>query len=211
MTPEGHGPAHDVLPHPRLGLVEAQADGLPHRGGVVLGVEALLVHRVARLVDVGEEGGADVVLVVAGGDPHVVDGSRGEGVGGLVQAAPLPVVADVAHHHDAELLLLLQWPGLGQDALVRVHVRVDYLLDDGDQPLSQVGEHHLHVLGAGARLVLVDEGVVQVVLVADVLGHLDLQLDHLLEEGGEVGVVVVRPRLLPSLQGDRGVLCNLLH
>ena len=180
VTPEGHGPAHDVLPHPGLGLVEAQTDGITHGGRVVLGVEALLVHGVSRLVDVGEQGGTDVVLVVPGGDAHIVYGTGGEGMGRLVQTSALPVVTDVADHHHAELLLLVQGPRLGKDAPVGMDIGVDDLLYDGHQPLPEVREDHLHVLGPGARLVLVDECVVQIVLVSDVLGYLHLEVDHLL-------------------------------
>jgi len=56
--------ADHVLPHPRLRLVDAQADGLAGRRVAALARQALLVERVAALVQAGVEAGPQVRMML---------------------------------------------------------------------------------------------------------------------------------------------------
>ena len=82
---------------------------MPRRQGVavVVRVDALLVHGVAGLMDGAEKRVAQIVLVHPGGDAHVAQRKTGgEGMGGLILAAALEVIAQALDHVQAEGQLL---------------------------------------------------------------------------------------------------------
>ena len=79
------------------------------------------------------------------------------------------------------------------------------------QPLAQVGEDRLQLGGAGARLELVEQGVVGLVADADRLGLAALELDHAPQGPGEGGEVVGLPRLDPRRDAARAGLGDLAH
>src|ERR1700730_11567293 len=67
---------------------------------------ALLVERVASLMDGREQRLADIVLVNPGGDAHVTGGEFcAERMMGLVEPAAVEVVADLFDHGEAEIKL----------------------------------------------------------------------------------------------------------
>ena len=83
--------------------MHAQRDGFAHRCSIVLRIEPLLVEAVADFVQDAEECIAELVLVVAGGDPAIAwPDARAERVGSHVQPPALEVKADRRRHGLAE-------------------------------------------------------------------------------------------------------------
>ena len=78
------------------------------------------------------------------------------------------------------------------------------LTDERGEFLRQPGEDLFHLRGGGPRLVLVEQRVVGVVLVADRLRLLALQRQHLFEQRPEGREVVLGAGLLPRLLGEGG-------
>src|SRR5947207_15161007 len=94
MLPEAAAAADQVLPQPRLALVHARRRARVEGCALEGDVDALLVERVTRLVQRGEQRLADVVLAHARGDTHVPGGELGaERVMRLVEPPALEVVA----------------------------------------------------------------------------------------------------------------------
>ena len=97
MGPERTAPPHGVFPEPRLRLVDAERDRLPHRCTVVLGVEPLVVEAVPGLVEHAEQRVAEVVGLEADGDPAVTRPIPVQNGCGVVSSRPRwkskPIVA----------------------------------------------------------------------------------------------------------------------
>ena len=104
--PEGPPAAHQVLPQPRLRLVDPEADRGAERAASLGRRQVLLVHAVAGLVQRPEERHGEAVAPVPGGDPHVArsDALR-ERVDRAVEPAAREVEAERPHHLDRERLL----------------------------------------------------------------------------------------------------------
>src|SRR5271166_3775439 len=106
MLPERPAARDDVLPQPRLALMDARGNAAPERGPLVGGIHALLVHRVPGLMQRREKGVADVVLAHPGGDPDVARGKLGtERVARLVEPSAFEVVAHLPGNLQAEVEL----------------------------------------------------------------------------------------------------------
>ena len=106
VTPEWLAAADQVLPQPRLALVNAHRRAAPQRGPLELGRTALLVQGVPGLVHRGQQRLRDKVRVEARRDPHVIAGEGGaERVRGRVLAPVGEVVAEGADESLGELPL----------------------------------------------------------------------------------------------------------
>ena len=188
---KGLAPADQVLIEAGDGLVH----GVGHVVGAVLVVDllGLVLHEegVAALVQGGEHVGDEAVLMVVGGDAHVVIAEvGGKGVlrghqhqGGLPQPLQLQQVA--AHG-------LLPGDGYraGHEVLPDGLAFRHHPLEQGDDPLLQRGEEAVQLLDAAALFDVVQAGVVIAVLllVPQVDGHTGVadQIRQSVPEQGEV-------------------------
>src|SRR5581483_9246961 len=103
MLPEAAAAPYHVFPKPRLALVHAGRCAAAERRAFQLGPNALLVERVPRLVQGGEQRLGDMVLAHARGDAHVAGGElRAERMVRLVETAAVEVVAEAPDDGEAE-------------------------------------------------------------------------------------------------------------
>jgi len=160
------------------------------------------------------EGDGEVVLVVAGGDAHVVGHAAAEGMQRGVEAPVLEVEADGRHQLAGQRLLL----GDGERPLEQQRGRlarlaVQHVRQETRQEGRQVREDRIDARRPAAGLVFVQEGVVERAAQALGLGGGGLagQVQHLLQgrqDGGEVGR---RPRLAPGHLAALAGLGERLH
>jgi hypothetical protein len=129
---------------------------------------------------------------------------------GAAQVAAPEVVAQLPGHEPAECLLagLVEVPS--QDAVIERRALRD-LPDEFDEARSQFVEDPLHLGRLHPGLVLVEEGVVPPVLVAQVLGDLPRQIEQVLQRRREGGIVVLLARLHPDLVAERRRPRQLAH
>src|SRR5581483_4551012 len=71
MLPERPAAADEILPHPRLRLVDAERHRIAQRRAEMLVGQSLIVDAVARLVQNAEKGVVEMPGVVAGGNPTI--------------------------------------------------------------------------------------------------------------------------------------------
>src|SRR5262249_9715155 len=107
MPPEREAARDDDLPQPGLALMQAGRYTAPKRRAFERGAHPLLVERVAGFVDGREQRLGDVVLVDAGGNPHVAARKRrAERMVRQVLASAREVVAHPPGDAEAEVELL---------------------------------------------------------------------------------------------------------
>jgi len=182
--------------------VDAQRHGGAHGRAPVRRVHPLLVQRVPRLVDGGEERRREKTGIVPHGDPHVIAVADGERVGRFVEAAPLQIVAEVGDQRAAERLLAGGVEGPCQEIRPRLRRPVQ-TVEDPAQFGAQRLEHGLDHRRRHPRLILVQQRVVRLVGVADVRRRLAGHSHQFLQVGGERAEVVGRPRGLPDVERQR--------
>jgi hypothetical protein len=202
------------LDHQRLAFVHRHAARLADRLQAPVARQAALVHRVAGLVQHAHEGDGEVVLVIAGGDAHVVGHATAEGVQGYVEAAVLEVEADGGHEAAGQSLLPFarERPFQGQDRRQRALAR-QHGIQEAGQEIGEVREDGVDARRGAARLVLVEQRVVERAAEAVRLGGGGLagEIQHLGQgrlHGGEIGR---RPRLAPDHLAALAGLGERLH
>ena len=179
------------------------------RGAVDLRGQALLVERVAELVHDRADVAEGALARDAGGEAHVAGVRR---AGERVRRAGDHARRRLEAHQRGDVVREGHLPVLGPVAgrqLGRLARRGR--LHDRRQPLAQLGEDRLEAGRAGARLELVEQGVVGLVADADRLGLAALQLDHAAQRLGVGGEVVGRPGLDPRRHAARAGLGDLAH
>ena len=155
----------------------------PHRQVQRVARQALLVARVAGLVDDAHQAGRKGSLVVARGDAHVLRHTAAKRVRGNIQPAAFKIKTQQAHHFHTQRALLVdgEGAGCGHDG---------FILLLGDDAADQIGKPGLDVakqLGDGglrhAGLKLVHQGFVRrgAGCVRQKFGLLACQLHHLAE------------------------------
>ena len=162
VLPEGPAAADEVLPRPRLRLVNAQGDGLPQRQAEAVGRQALFVDPVSRLVQDAEEGRVEETPVVTRGDAAVVRPQRGaERMGRHVEAAAAEVEADRRGRRGAERLLGGNRVVAGQERGVRAPAAGANGRDQGNELLAEAGQHAADVRRQFLGLVIIQQSVVR--------------------------------------------------
>ena len=156
-----------VFPQPRLALVHPQRRALGERRVGERAFEALLVERVAGLVERAVEGGREEVGVSARGDPHVVRRRErgGERVRRAVLASAPEVVAELARHREPEVPLPVRVEGAAHRPVAHLRPSGDGL-DQRHEFGAQFGEDFCHVIGRRAGFVRRQKGVVAVARLA---------------------------------------------
>ena len=196
MGPERTAPPHGVFPEPRLRLVDAERDRVAHRCAVVLGVEPLVVEAVPGLVEHAEHGVAEVVGLVADGDPAVARPDPGaERVRRGVEPPAVEVEADRRGHRLAEDPLAIDRIAgrVPQQRRIGPDPAPEDRLDQRDELAPQRREEPRDLDAGGARLVFVEQGVVGDRPAPHARGLALLQVDDLFEPGPEVEEVVLLP------------------
>ena len=125
-----------------------------------------------------------------------------------VLTSVLEAVAKTPDNVYAEVPLLLLAKRLVQKRVVRRFVLGDGL-DDRDEVAAEVAEDAFHLRRPHARLVLVEQGVVALFVVAERLGLLKGEVDELFQVRREGGEGVRLARRLPRLFPERHRLCHL--
>ena len=197
-APERQGAPDHVLPEAALRLVEGGRAAGRERRPVERGVAAVLVEPVPDLVHRREERVAvQVVLGVARREPDVPARERhAERVHGRVEPEVLLRRPVGAGDHDRELVLDVAGVRAGQERLGRVVRRgPDELLQRGPEPV----EHGAHLVGAHARLEVVEQRVVPVARVGEAVDVPVLELERPVEQRAEAREVVLRAGLRPGV------------
>jgi hypothetical protein len=210
-APEARAATDHVLPQPALRLVDRARDARPERRAGERGVDVRLVQAVTELVERAEDR-VEVVLGVAGRQPHVARRDRGrERVDRVVQA-PAPVVdADLAQDRRDQLSLGVDRERSADDERV---VRGDRRgLDERDEAVAHPPQRVLGVGRAHARLEVVEQRVVGALdlgKAGDVApAQLDVAAQVRLEEREVRGLARPRPRLVAGRAGVRHLLDEL--
>ena len=187
-------------------------DRRAERAARELGRDAGLVEAVAELVQRGEVRDAEVVQVVAGGDPDVLRAERlRERVRRRVQAPAVGVEADrLEHvHHRAALVVDLERPG--EDAVVAGAARRSpvALRDELHELVAQRREQRPQLGGRQPGLEVVEQDVVGVLGGLEALDVAVAQLDVARQRVAEAREVRGRARLLPGLLAERVGVADL--
>ena len=206
---EGFAAADDVLIEPALGLVDAHA-GAAAQGGVLdVVADVQLVEGVAPLVDDGVHAGGESLLVIVGGDAHVVLGEvGGEGVLHLADVAVVPVDGHDLHEPVGELALLGEGEPGAEEAVVHHGSLLHHGLHHGQQLLSEEREELIQGGHGEPLLVHVEEHIVGGLGAVPVPGELAGIVHQRLEMGREEGEIVGHLGGVPGVGG--GVLGHLI-
>ena len=196
---EGAAAADLHLHRQRLALVQRHAAGGAHWLAAPRRRQALLVERVAGLVQDGEHRLQEVVFVVAGGDARVVGFAAAEGMVARVQAPALEVEAQRGHQCAAKRRLArIRERAFG---FARRRITTNGAIDERRQGGGQFREDGIDALALEARFVLVEQRIVgvQTQSVAEGRGLLARQIDDGRQLVGDGWPVVLRPCRTPRL------------
>ena len=161
MLPEGLAATDEVLPHPRLRLVNAQRGRFTDRRAESLPVETLLIKSVPRLVQHAEERAGEVMFVVARGQPAVArTHPAAERMGRFVEPPVLKTEADRGRCACRKFGLGGFGVSPGQDRDVRPLLRVGDRPHQWNERLPQRGKDLRDIGRFGSRLVIVEQRVV---------------------------------------------------
>ena len=206
---EGQGAADDVLVEPGLALVDAHGHTAGKTGVVVGRIHIQLIPGVPSLVDDGVHGACHVVLLVMGGDAHVLAGEvEGEGVLRLADGAVAPVQLEYFHEVVGELPLGLDGVMEVEEAVVRLLLFADGA-DQGNQLFPDDGEEAVEIGHVHPALVLVEQGVVGGLAGVVVAGEFPVEGYQALQhrpEGGKVVVLLGPVPHVACLVGEHGIL-----
>src|SRR5579872_7266415 len=134
-----------------------------------------LVHR-------AEQGCVEEIGLVARRNANVVAGERYlEWMDRAIQTSPLEIVAEGGGDALSESLLLRLREVLVQDGIVDRFDALPDGLQERHQLALEVREDRLYLGRLHPGLIDVQKSVIELILVAEMLGHLAAQLDRLLE------------------------------
>ena len=191
----------------RLALVQAHAAGLADGLVAPCGRAALLVERMAGLVQHAHQRPPEIGLVVTGGDPYVVRGAAAERVQADIEAPAAEVEPERLHQRQPDPLLRVhrertvqrQRRGLARLPLPgRRH--------QPGQPGAQLGEERVDGRAAHAGIVLVEQRVVSSEPERRPLDRPDLALEpqHLGQVRQQQAEIRLRAGFAPDHLGLRG-------
>jgi hypothetical protein len=162
-------------------------------------------------MNVAEEAFAQVIFADAGGNAHIADGEGGgEGVMGLVNAAALEIVPQLANHFFAEghLFGLRKMPA---EAGVVCRLLGSDGLDDGHLCGAQIGKETAHSSGFHAVIGEVNQGVGNVFVTGEEVRQFAAQVERLFEIGLDFFEVIRLTGLSPDHIGFRSMEVEALH
>ena len=211
---KGQGAADQVFVEPGLALVDAHGHAPGQAGVLQLVGDAQLVLGVAPLVDDGVHGEVHIVLVVMGGDAHVlVVELQGVGVLRLTDGAVGPVQPQHLHQVVGEPPLPLHGITPAQEGVVG-RLLLHHGVEQGDDALSQGGEEAVQVGHIHPPLILVEQGVVGGLGAVVIPGKLDVEGHQLFQHRAEqleiAGLLGPVPHVA-GLVGEDGVLHILVR
>src|SRR2546422_952556 len=184
--PERQAPPNEVLPQPRLRLVDAGRGAVPNCRAVEVAPDALEVHSVSCLVDRAEQALVEEVAIHACGDAHV---PRAEGdaerMCGDVLPSALEVIAERGDSVKRVPDLLVRIESAMEHAVVDCIGMAFDVRDERDDCRLELSENCLQLIGRQSGLGSVEQRVVRTLLIAQRLGHALVELDVLLEIRGE--------------------------
>ena len=189
----------------RLAFVHRHAAGLAHRLSAPRLRQALLIERVAGLVEHGEHGLQEVRLVVSGGDAGVVRLAAAERMVADAEQPAIEVEADLGHQRFSERLLAFDAECVRDRQ--RLVLPTEGAVDEPRQHVVQLREQGIDLGLRQAGLVAVEQGIVGIAAqcVAEGLGLLPRQREHGFERTDHGCPIVRRTRWTPSLlAGGRG-------
>ena len=153
----------------------------------------------------------EVMRIVARGDAAIAGTDAvAERMRRHIEPAGAEVEADRLRRRLAETALLLHGIVSFEDVVRCFFARAEDRLHQRHQIVAQSSEDLRDFRRGGARLVLIEQGVIGTAAVADGLGLPPLERDDLLQPRSKLGEVVGRSRLLPHLLGARGRACQFL-
>ena len=125
-------------------------------------------------------------------------------MGGDVQASAGEVEADPRGGLAAKRLLPIDWISPREDRDVRLTARLANLGHQRNQRVAQLGEHGGHLASAGFGLVIVQQGVVGTLGIAQRFGLAAFQFDGFFQQRPKRGEIIVRPGGLPNVLAKDG-------
>ena len=169
------------------------------RGAFEYGADTLFVQRMAGLMQYREQRLADIMLVHAGGNPHVsCRQRRAEWMMGFVEATALEVVSNALGHEQAEVELCRLVESAVQAAIVDRR-----LLSDGaherDQRFPQRRKQAAYRRRRHAFIGAIDQRIGNVGIGREKAGVLAAKIDAHFQEGSHGGEVVCRPGPRPGV------------
>ncbi len=204
VLPEGIGAPDQVLPHARLGFVDAGRSATVERGAVERLVGSHVIHGVPGLMQRAEQRRSHVIGVHTSGDAHIPPAEAGgEGVQGLVLAAAFPMVAHLGDGLHAKVPLFLLIVGQGHEGIVHLGLAGD-LLDQCHLLGAQEVENGLYIGGLQTGLKDPQQRVVFMVVGCKIAGIAVSQVEDLFQVRLEGGEVILCPRFRPGFVGGGG-------
>src|SRR5262245_15263512 len=200
MLPKGPTAAGEILPHPRLRLVDAKRDISARRQAKLIGPKTLIVDAVARFVENAKKGRVEEALVVTCRDPAVVRANTAaKRMVGDVQSAAGEIEANGSRSRFAERFLCRGWVMALQDFDWGFAARLHDCLNERDEFNPQFSENPGDIRGLRIGLVVVEQCVVWVLVVAEALGLLALEVKQFFGMWREGWEVIVFAGLHPCL------------
>ena len=198
VLPVFGGASHEVLKVSGLGLVHAGAYHVLKGGIPEGGVDVLAGEGVAALVQAGADRHGEVLFVVAGGEPDVVDVvAGGVGMSADVDSTLSEIKTDVVQDPPAELLLKGDRVFSQYERRIGLHRGSLDIVQQREHEVLELAEQPVHLFSGDARLPLVHKAAHGILLPAVTGGELCQQLELLLHPGGKTGEIVVLLGLLP--------------
>ena len=185
--------------------MNAQRNGLAQRQAETVRRQALLVDPVPRLVQDAEEGCVEEPLVVTRGDAAVVRPERrAKGMGRHVKPPSGEVEADRRGRFLAERLLHVDRVVAAHERGVRLAAGSANGRNQRNELFPEIGQHASDIGRQFLRLIIVQQGVVGRLPVAQRLGLLPLEFECLGQPGPKLGKVILPPGLLPGALAQDG-------
>ena len=177
--------------------------GAAAQGGVLDVVpDVQLIEGMAALVDDGVHAGGESLLMVVGGDAHVVLGEvGGEGMLRFPDGTVVPIDGHDLHEPVGEPALLLDGKALIEESVVHHGALGRHGLDQGQKLLAQQAEEPVQGGHGQALFILIQQHVVGGPVRVPVAGKLPGIGQQLLQMGGEEGVIVGELGLAPGVPG----------
>ena len=172
---------------------------------------AHFIDGVTALVYDGVEGRGHILLVVMGGNPHVlVVETCGKGMLGFCDAAVAPIDAQNGHDVVRQLALLLQRIGVVEEAVIN-GLCGGNLSKQGNQRFPELGKETVQSFYGEALFIFIQQGVIGRQAGVEVTGKLAVEGYDFLQIGGKGFKIIPILGVFPNCLGvvEQDVICHI--